>query len=273
MKLPKHYGKCRICGKDAVLTYEHVPPKNAFNSHTVVEYSFDQVINMIGDSKRLPSDYSEIKGKYNQKGGGGYILCHSCNNNTGSWYMNEYVTFVNTLSDMIQKEGFKEETLYGFTLENLHPLRIFKAIITMMCDTNQDCLGDNNLREFLLNKESNNFDSEKYQVYAYLVTPRSNRVTGRIVLGIKNCAEPVLLSEVSHYPIGFAMYIDKPKDFEPFGVNINSLVHHTYEEKCNLVFPCMPYVNLHSKFPVDHITKDEMLKYVAASKPKNEENN
>lgn len=262
MKVREHMGICRICGKYRDLTFEHVPPQKAFNSHRIVEYSFDGVINMIGDSKQLPSDLSDIKGRYNQKGSGGYYLCRECNNNTGSWYMEEFVLFANTLGEMIQKENFQEETLYNFTLTGLHPLKIFKAVITLMCDTNENCLGDNKLRDFLLDKESNDFDTEKYQVYAYLVTPRSMRTTGRTLELLKYYPEPIRRSEVSHYPIGFAMYIDKPKDFKPFGVNINSLVNHTYEEKCNLVFPCMPYVNLHSKFPVDHITKDEMLKCI-----------
>ena len=42
--MPKHFGKCRLCGKECVLTYEHVPPRNAFNSHTVIEYSFEDTI-------------------------------------------------------------------------------------------------------------------------------------------------------------------------------------------------------------------------------------
>lgn len=266
MKLSKHYGKCRICGKETKLTYEHVPPQKAYNSHTVVEYSSDQVINMISDSDRLPWDYSGLKGKYNQKGGGGYYLCRDCNNNTGSWYMEEYVIFVNTLGSMIQKEKFKIRALYNFTICDVSPLKIFKAIITLMCDTNHDCLGDEKLRSFLLDKESNDFDTDKYQVYAYLVTPNSNRITGFTVALFSNPYNTVKFSEVAHYPIGFTMYIDKPKEFHPFGVNITSLVNKKYDEKFNINFQGMPYVELNSPLPIDYRTRKDMLQCIEFNK-------
>lgn len=262
MKIPKHYGKCRICGKETVLTYEHVPPKRAYNSNTVVEYSLNQMISLIADNERMPWDYSGIKGKYNQKGGGGYYLCRDCNNNTGSWYMDEYVIFANTLGSMIQKEKFKDRSVYDFTLFNLSPLKIFKAVITLMCDTNQNCLGDDRLRAFVLDKDSNDFDSDKYQVYAYLVTPNSTRITGYSVEALLHSSEFVGFSEVAHYPIGFTMYVDKPNDFQPFGVNITSLVNHKYDEKCSISFLGMPYIQLNSLLPIDFRTKDEILKCI-----------
>jgi hypothetical protein len=264
MKRPKHYDSCRICGKDAVLTYEHVPPKNAFNSHTVVEYSFDQVINMMGDSKRMPWDHSGIKGKYNQKGSGGYYLCRDCNNNTGSWYIEEYVKFANTLSSMIQTEKIKIGEYVSFTLFDLYPLRIFKAIITLICDTNRMCcLGDNRIQEFLLDKENNDFDTDKYQVYACLVAPGSMRVTGKTAELITYLSEPVILSEVSHYPLGFALYINKPKGFEPPGVNITSFVKQQYNEKCKIIIHGMPYYEINTNYPMDFRTKDEIRKCVS----------
>lgn len=243
-----------------------MPPQKAYNSHTVVEYSFDQVINMISDSNRLPWDYSGLKGKYNQKGGGGYFLCRDCNNNTGSWYMEEYVIFANTIGSMIQKEKFKVRALYDFTLCDVYPLKIFKAIITLMCDTNHNCLGDDKLRSFLLDKESNDFDTEKYQVYAYLVTPNSHRITGYTVEAFINSPKIVKFSEVAHYPIGLTMYIDKPKEFHPFGVNITSLVNKNYDEKFNINFQGMPYVELNSPLPIDYRTKKEMLQCIEFNK-------
>lgn len=271
MKFPKHYGKCRICGKETVLTYEHVPPQKAFNSNTVVEYSYRQIIDIITDRQRMPWDYSGIRGKYNQKGGGGYYLCKECNNNTGSWYMEEYTIFVNTLGYLIQKEKFKVNESYDFTLFDLSPLKIFKGIITLMCDTNNNCLGDERLRSFLLDKESNDFDTEKYQVYAYLVTPNSNRITGLVAEAQLNTSNIICFSEVVHYPIGFTMYIDKPYNFKPFGFDVTSLVNHKYDDKCNLFFSCVPYIQLSSLLPRDYRTKDELLKCINLSNNKDYE--
>ena len=258
MKMPKHFGKCRLCGKECVLTYEHVPPRNAFNSHTVIEYSFEDTIKTLTDNDRMPWDHSGLKGKQNQKGSGGYYLCRECNNNTGSWYMEEYVLFAKTLASMIYTEEFKEREIYDFTLFDLSPLKLYKAVITLMCDTNHDGLGDEQIKAFIMNKESNDFDMEKYQIYAYLVAPGSMRVTGKAAEIITTVPHPIIFSEVSHYPVGFTMYIDKPMGFEPFGVNINSFVKCSYNEKCNISFHGMPYVSLNTHIPIDFRSKDEI---------------
>ena len=30
--MAKHYGKCALCGRECELTFEHIPPRGAFNS-------------------------------------------------------------------------------------------------------------------------------------------------------------------------------------------------------------------------------------------------
>ena len=34
-----HYGKCHICGKEGKLTFEHIPPRKAFNWHGAKVYN------------------------------------------------------------------------------------------------------------------------------------------------------------------------------------------------------------------------------------------
>lgn len=83
-------GVCKLCGKHKKLTFEHLPPEAAFNATSVREYSGDVIIDlMTGADGRMPWDFEGLKWKQNQRGAGGYLLCDECNNNTGSWYMNE----------------------------------------------------------------------------------------------------------------------------------------------------------------------------------------
>ena len=69
MKAVKHGGKCKLCGELKALTFEHVPPKRAFNSVPVMYYSFDEAIKaMAGENGRMPWDFTGLKGEKQQNG-------------------------------------------------------------------------------------------------------------------------------------------------------------------------------------------------------------
>ena len=143
MKALKHPGKCKVCGKLKELTAEHIPPKNAFNSTNVTVLPFEEAIKvMAGAEGRLPWDTKGLKGTVQQGGHKKYCLCRECNNNTGSWYMRAYTDFAKTVNAMIQQEGFTVGNSYSFIIKNLYPLRIYKAMVTLICDINNDCFGD-----------------------------------------------------------------------------------------------------------------------------------
>lgn len=123
MKARVHLGKCRLCGKEENLTFEHVPPQTAFNSFPVKMYSFDEAIQVL-------------------TGAGGYYLCRQCNNNTGAWYISEYVKLTQIIHSVIVDNKLEPGNKYSFEILSIYPLRLFKAIMTMFCDINNDCFGD-----------------------------------------------------------------------------------------------------------------------------------
>ncbi len=82
MKRPK--GECRICGSVDTLSFEHTPPKSAFNNRRVIVAKFEDIIKLGPDET--------IRGKIEQKGISAYSLCEKCNNNTGAWYGNRFAT-------------------------------------------------------------------------------------------------------------------------------------------------------------------------------------
>lgn len=43
----KKFGKCTICGKECKLTYEHIPPRKAFNNKNVKGYFGDEVLELV----------------------------------------------------------------------------------------------------------------------------------------------------------------------------------------------------------------------------------
>ena len=163
-------GKCKICGKRTDLTFEHVPPEKAFNSEPVFEYPVEEAIKTItGTDGRMPWDFSGLKGRINQRGGGAYYLCSECNNNTGSWYIAEYVRLTKIIDNIIKDKVLVPKEEYGLLIDRFYPLRVFKAIMMMFCDINFDCFGDEQLRRYILNKESKEINLDKYSVYTYLV--------------------------------------------------------------------------------------------------------
>ena len=206
MKSLKHPGVCKLCGQLKELTPEHVPPKNAFNSSNVMVLPFEEAVKtMIGTEGRLPWDVKGLKGTVQQGGYKKYCLCRACNNNTGSWYMRAYTDLAKTANAMIQQCGFEVGNAYSFVIKGLYPMRIYKAVMTMMCDINNNCLGDEKLREFLLDKESKSIDTSKYSLYVYLVSNQMPRINGvSAICSINNPNSSVVVSEIASYPLGFA---------------------------------------------------------------------
>lgn len=262
MKSAKHLGTCKLCGQFKKLTEEHIPPKNAFNSSDAVVLPFDEVIKvMTEDEGRMPWDIKGLNGRIQQGGHKQYCLCQECNNNTGAWYVRAYTDFVKTIHTMIQKEGLTVGNTYRFVIKNMYPLRIYKAMLTMICDLNNDCLGDKQLRQFLLNKEEKNIDTSKYSLYMYMVSTQMQRMSGVSgIVKLDDMKNPVLVSEMSAYPVGFALYLNKPKDHITIGQNIDFFSTFDYDTHCDLRFEGVPYLDINSLFPADYRSKNEIIK-------------
>lgn len=264
MKALKHLGQCKICGQTKELTAEHIPPKHAFNSTNVMVLPFEEVMKtMTGTEGRMPWDTKGLKGTVQQGGHKKYCLCRECNNNTGSWYMRAYTDFAKTVNAMIQQEGLTIGNAYSFIIKDLFPLRIYKAMMTLMCDINNNCFGDDTLRKFLMDRENKNINISKYSLYMYFVSTQMPRISGLSgILSLNNMNKSVLVSEMSSYPIGFALYLDKPEDYTPFGINIDMFATFDYDTKCDLEFGGVPYLDINSQFTADYRSKDDIVKCI-----------
>src|SRR5438552_9354996 len=91
-------GVCHLCGTEGRLSFEHVPPKAAFNNRPVVAYGFEEAI------KAGPENSG--KGRIQQRGAGAYTLCGKCNNDTGRWYGKHYAAWTyGALTTFIRARG------------------------------------------------------------------------------------------------------------------------------------------------------------------------
>ena len=250
-------GECKICGSIKKLTFEHVPPEITFNNRAVKTITGETLLNQIGNNDRLPWEWYDLRGNINQRGCGGHFLCEGCNSKTGSWYVPYYSRFIYGFHDVLMQFKQKEYSAIHIIAKDIQPLAIFKQIMVMFCDINNGCMGDDSIREFLLNKESMNFNKDKFRLFAYLhegEVERMNGISCMIVSGVG----VVTITEISTYPLGFALYIDLPKIYEPKGVELTSFAEFRYEDKCDVQMS-IPKLESNIIFSGDYRTKKEIL--------------
>ena len=106
-------GICHICCNYKKLSYEHIPPRKAFNDIRV-----------------------KYKGKTLQRGLGGYTLCEDCNNKMGAYYLNEFVTFVELIACVYKMDEKYKNSNFG-TLEikenTVNFFLLAKACLSCIC--------------------------------------------------------------------------------------------------------------------------------------------
>jgi len=109
------------------LSFEHVPPRSAFNKQPVLYKKIEELIS--------EENGTVIKGKTSQRGCGAYTLCLRCNNNTGAWYGEAYCQWA--YQGMRFLNLTRNEPILHFNFF-IFPLRIIKQILCMFCSANGD---------------------------------------------------------------------------------------------------------------------------------------
>ena len=239
--MAKHYGKCALCGKKCELTFEHIPPKGAFNSTPTrpvsgVELFKGEVLN---DDSRMPWDTSGMRYENQQQGMGRYSLCQECNNNTGSWYADDYITFARTLDNaMVNRKPDNDENAIGF--RGMYPLRLIKQVLAMFCSLlSPDDSRIDDIRKFVLDKNATGLDKTKYKVCAYFTNSTLMKHTGVTVVlrGDLSNLKSMAMSEITAYPLGYILYFNPIDTWDYHGVDITACADFKYDEKADILFP------------------------------------
>lgn len=254
-KKHKEYGICRICGEYKELTFEHVPPETVFNKGAVRNVGIDAVIKDTIKNDKLPWEINYGKGKIQQRGRGGFYLCSSCNSCTGQWYVPGYSRFVHAIQGAMRQVGEQEYASLGLKIKGIKPLPIFKQVMTMFCDINYGLMGDDSLKGYLLDKYSRSFDQSRYRLYAHIHSGALERLNGIMVQATNYGI--ITLSEISTYPLGFTLYINKPDVYKPEGVEITSFSEWNYEDESDVEI-IIPKLECNTMFSGDYRTKEEI---------------
>lgn len=203
---------CRICRSLPADSFEHVPPRKAFN---------DEPLRVHGIMDWLArKDGGLTGGTVEQRGAGAPTLCRRCNNNTGSWYGRELIVAASAgarlLRDMPLNEFDRslEPTYAHVTFRRQpgigpHPLRFIKQVVSMLLAVSpvEFSIANPALGDFVLGRERIGLP-ERYQFYLTLFAgPNARSIGGASRLDLTR-QRTDLIVEVAYPPFAYVLTVD-----------------------------------------------------------------
>ncbi len=238
---------CHICGTKTKLSYEHIPPRAAFNNRPVVE-------GLLGELIKSDKIGGSLKGKTLQRGGGGYTLCEKCNNNTGSWYGKDYVDWVEQTARILMESKINPSI---YCLYNIFPLRVIKQIVCMFFSVNANNFKDvqKELVRFVLNKDAVGIEPQIH-IYCFLNPSKVSRQSG--VSGLLDFKKhrTKIISEIIFFPFGYILSLNEIKPDDRLAeITFFSGYHYNERKEIHLK---LPYLPIYSYLPGDYRNEQEI---------------
>jgi len=229
-------GNCHICGRACLLSFEHVPPRAAFNDRQMILTPGDRLIGM---------DLDRPRGQVRQGGAGGYTLCRDCNSNTGAWYGRACVEWTYQARIVLDRALGQPAVHNAY---RIHPLRVLKQVLCMFFSANGPGFAPKNeeLVRLVLNKEARGLPPQ-YRVYAFFNTSQRARQTG--IYGKLTGGEPHVGSEIAFPPLGYLMTFESAP---PAGLaDISFMADAAYNEERDVLLT-LPLLPVYTYLPGDY---------------------
>lgn len=243
-------GICRLCGKNTLLSYEHVPPRVAFNSNTsFVSMNFEDYMNQENAFKNPP------RGKTKQGGIGYNSFCRECNSFLGTKYVPAYKNWVIGGAQLLNI-GY-EYGLVEYTIKEIEPLKVIKQIISMFLAINQESFLESSpeLHLFLNSPETKTLP-ERYRIFMYLTRAESYRYMPFVVTGNFKTGITTACTEIAFPPYGYVLTFDF-KGKISFLNEITYFSTYEYNQKTSLdmvTFQLPTYM----QFPLDYRSENKI---------------
>jgi hypothetical protein len=241
-------GNCRICGSYTQLSFEHVPPAAAFNTERILNTSFEKVL--------AAKNLDEVQGgKYQQRGAGAYTLCEPCNNNTGAWYADAYVSWAHQAMRYLFASEGNPSLSYPYAL---FPMRVFKQIVAMFFSSNGPGFQQKNpdLVRFVLNRESRELPPN-FRVFSFYTLSNRSRSAG--ITGVLHGTSSHVFTEMAFPPFGFVMTVDGQSAPDPSLCEITGFAKFGYRDWRTGIQLHIPIKSIYSPFPGDYRTREQTL--------------
>ncbi|MEY8443370.1 hypothetical protein AALA52_03815 [Lactococcus ileimucosae] len=224
--------KCRLCGKEAKLTEEHIPPKAAFNNvKRKLTRDRDSQDILLGEKT-----FEEVNGYY-KKGQTFKTLCSSCNNFLGTEYVPEYVRLAVNLMYSYKKEGcLPKHNTYYFIEMPLRPLNFLKQVLSMFCSIVNEGFNEQfDFKNYILHKEENGKFSEKYKVGMYGFVGKQGFAGGPVIRINLDKSPPDIICKIEFVPFGF-MLVNKEFEFPDGILDLDALKDTEYNREYDILF-------------------------------------
>jgi hypothetical protein len=247
-------GRCQLCGQLGQLSFEHVPPRAAFNDRKVTVWSGDQLVNL------GPGELPPGQGHHQQRGAGNFTLCVRCNNDTGAWYVPQFVRWCYQGMDVLQRTSGRPSLIY---LYRIQPLAVLKQVVTMFASLDPGLMANqSDLRRFVLNRRARPLPP-RVRCYAYFSFEGVSRSVGVAAHVQLDRGNTTLLSEMNFPPFGYVLTIDSlPPD--PRLADISHFDQYLPDELAikELRMTALP---THLPYPGDYRTRSEIEEQRLAS--------
>lgn len=254
MAKPLEGKSCHICGKPRPLTFEHLPPRKAFNSSPIRKITGDDWIKQGGG-------IDLVGGALQQRGAGGKTLCNQCNNDTGSWYVPELIQWCQAGMGMLSKLSSDEEAdldpnprIAHVIFKDVYPLRFLKQFVAMILST-----AGPSFRE--INSELSNFTLYKHRTgisnrYAFCLALYRGPGARFIDLAGKldtKTGEKEVLSEIAYPPFSYVLRLVDKQRLSLLG-DISPFANYDYDQKDDIELKLLVGFG-HTFFPADYRSK------------------
>ncbi|MEK7724938.1 MAG: hypothetical protein AAB336_11345 [Acidobacteriota bacterium] len=242
-------GFCRLCDSFTELSFEHVPPKSAFNDKRVLLHSLSYINdNSYQIAKKTPA-------RNHNRGLGEHSLCERCNNLTGAWYGTAYSEWAKQgmiYLDVIEKSSSIDIPFY------IQPLNVLKQMATMTLAMSNGGFVNKHieLKRFVLNKRDR-FLPKEYLFYVYLTNKKSEAryMAETVSLNIFTGESDFVLAEVALPPFGFVVLSAMPEKKSSVKsenlCSINHFANYDYNGWIT-VFLKIPIHRIWSPTPLDY---------------------
>jgi len=244
-------GVCKLCGKHAQLTKEHIPSKGAYDrlSYRVRVLSGDQV-------------FEGGRGEHYQRGFHARVLCAKCNNQTGAWYGDEFSAWTKWGFQLLH--AMRQERPPLVAAYEGYPARIAKQVISTMIALAEDGFAERrpHLRDFVLDRHRV-LEPDQLRLTMYLCPTRTGRSTG-VVRALKRGSDAHVLIEFALRPFGYVLTLSG-QPFDPRPISISWFAGCGYDERRLVVPAQIPVLPTHEAIPGDYRTRDEIRLCVIVS--------
>ena len=255
----KNYGYCALCAKYARLSFEHIPPKSAFNDSPQKVITGESVIQTVTEGRK-PWDISGLRYQNQQQGMGRMSLCSKCNSLTGALYGDEYKKLAHAFGKILLDTKATPNSSVVIEKAQIRPLPIIKQVCSMFCSLNHGIKDMDKIAAFVLDRDSHAFPKEKFRLGMYLMARGVARQVpvSAICYSEGSSMRTVLVSEIAAFPMGFVLLFNPDEKTTMPCADISFFADYEYDQVCNAEM-ILPVYECNIMFPLNYRSQEELM--------------